>query len=90
MAIQPDKSDIGPEQPPRQPPAPKGIAWALVTAALIGAILGVGVGVLFATELIFACALGGALLGAAVRVALLLSSDRRGLAPLDDEDGTMQ
>lgn len=90
MGIQPHKRDIGPDQPPQAPPARVGVAGALAVAALLGAVLGAVVGALVLPELIVACAIGGALLLAAGRVAVLMSADRKGLAPVDDEDGTMQ
>ena len=92
MGIQPDKNDVdlGPDQPPQEPPARSGVAGALVVAAIVGAVLGGAIALFFAPDLLVGAAIGGALSVSAIRVFILMSSDRRGLAPMNDKDGTMQ
>ncbi len=90
MGIQPDKHDLGPEMPPQEPPGPKGVAGAMAVAALLGAVIGAVIGLIFLPDLVVALAIVGAMTLAALRTVVFLSSQRRGLAPVDEEDGTMQ
>lgn len=90
MSQGPDQKELGVEKPPSAPPARSGVIGAMFVAVLLGAALGVAAGWLFLPDYVVALAVGGALTLGAARVFVFLSSDRRGLAPLEKEDGTYE
>ena len=83
-------SDIGVEQPPANPPTQSGVVGAMMVAVLVGGLIGAGIALVFLPDLVAAAAVGGAMTAGALRVFVFMSSNRKGLTPVDDEDGSMQ
>ena len=90
MSNQSSTKDNGPELPPQQPPARSGVAGAIMVAVLIGALSGAAAGWLLLPDMMAAAALGGAMFFGAARVFIFMSPTRRGLAPVEKEDGSYQ
>jgi hypothetical protein len=82
--------DIGPAQPPQEAPAKPGIAGALVVAALLGAGAGLLLGYVWRLEAVVGVMLAGAIVALAIRLVILVSARRKGLARVEQEDGTLQ
>ena len=84
------QDEIGAEKPPQDPPARSGVVGAMVVAVLLGAGIGAVLAAVFLPDLMVASALGGAMIFGAARVFIFLSPNRKGLAPVEDENGSFK
>ncbi|MGA9411129.1 MAG: hypothetical protein WBV78_11890 [Roseobacter sp.] len=90
MPDQSPQKQVGPELPPQEPPARSGVAGAIMVAVLLGAVIGGAAAWFFLPDLMAAAALGGAMMFGAARVFLFVSPARRGLAPIESNNGSHQ